>query len=192
MGNNASNVVVGKPLATGGILVAPLGTPLPVDDTEPLDAAFQPVGYVADAGLEKDEKREADTIKAWGGDTIAAIQKSYGVEWKFGLAEYLSVVAQRALYGDANVIATPATASVGAKLHVIGTSTPAPHKSWVFEMFHDVQRIRIVVPDAQITDIGDVSFKDAEIAQNPVTLTSFPGPDGAYFHEYADDGKPVV
>ena len=192
MGNNASNVVVGKPLATGGILVAPLGTPLPVDDTEPLDAAFQPVGYVADAGLEKDEKREADTIKAWGGDTIAAIQKSFGVDWAFSFAEFLSVVAQRAMYGDANVIATPATATVGAKLHVIGTSTPAPHKSWVFEMFHDTQRIRIVVPDAQITAVDKVSFKDADIAANPITLTSFPDTNGAYFHEYADDGKPLA
>ena len=39
MANSINNVVVGKPLVTGGISVAPLGTVLPTDATTALDAS---------------------------------------------------------------------------------------------------------------------------------------------------------
>lgn len=189
MANDKGNVVVGKPLATGGVLTAPVGTALPTDEIVSLNAAFKAVGYIADDGVTKGESRDSDTIQAWGGDTIAAIQKSYGVEWKFKLAEFLNDIAQKAIYGDTNVTVTAATVSTGKKMHIVGTSTPAPHRSWVFEIRGDVSKIRIVVPDAQVSDTGDVTFKDDELAANDLTLTSFPDSTGAYFHVYTDDGR---
>jgi hypothetical protein len=191
MANDKGNAVVGKPLATGGVLVAPVGTALPTDETTALNVAFKAVGYIADDGVTKTESRDSDTIKAWGGDTIAALQKSFGVEWKFKLAEFLNDVVQKAVYGAANVTITAATASTGKKMHVIGTSSTPPHNTWVFEIRSDVASIRIVVPDAVISDTGDVTFKDDELAVNDVTLTSFPDASGAYFHVYTNDGRPT-
>lgn len=192
MANDAGQVVVGKPLATGGILVAPVGTPLPADESETLDAAFKPVGYIANDGVTKTENRESDTIAAWGGDTIAVTQTAYGVQWKFKMAEFLSAIAQRTVYGDANVEVTEATPTVGKKMHVMGKSTPAPNLSWIFEIFAGIKRVRIVVSDAQITETGDVTFKDDDIAVNDATLTSFPDADGNYFHQYSNDGRPAA
>lgn len=191
MANDKGNVVVGKPLATGGVLVAPVTTTLPTDETTALNASFKPVGYIADDGVTKTENRDSDTIQAWGGDTIAAIQKAYGVEWKFKLAELLSSVAQTAIYGASNVVATPAGASAGAKLTVKGTSATPPHNAWVFEITDGIKKVRIVVPDAQISDVGDVTFKDDDIAANDITLTSFPDANGVYFYIYSNDGRPT-
>lgn len=191
MANDKGNVVVGKPAVTGGVLCAPLGTALPTDETTALAAAYKPVGYIADDGVTKTENRDSDTIQAGGGDTIAAIQKSYGVEWKFKLAELLNSVAQTAIYGASNVTATAATSTSGAKLAVKGTSATAPHNVWVFEITDGVKKIRIVVPDAQVSDVGDVTFKDDDIAANDVTLTSFPDSTGGYFYQYSNDGRPT-
>ena len=51
MSNNALNVSAGKPMLTGAIWTAPLGTALPTSTTEALDAAFKCLGYCSDDGL---------------------------------------------------------------------------------------------------------------------------------------------
>ncbi len=50
MGNDAKNVSVGKPLATGAIFVAPIGTTAPTDAKTALNEAFKCVGYVSEDG----------------------------------------------------------------------------------------------------------------------------------------------
>ena len=192
MANDVNNVVVGKPLSTGGILVAPVGTALPSDESSVLDVAYKPVGYLSSDGATKSENRTSTVIHAWGGDTIAALQTAFGVQWKFKMAEFLNAVVQRALYGDANVLTTPATSTSGNKMHIIGKSTPCPRLTWIIEVVYEEKHIRIVIPDAQITTVGDQTYKDDDIAAADVTLESFPGVDGAYFHTYTNDGHTTV
>lgn len=192
MANNAGNVVVGKPALAGGVLVAPVGSTLPTDEAAALDAAFVASGYATDDGVSRTEDRNNDTVTGWGGDTIAAIQKSLGVTFKFSFAEYLNALTQKSIYGDANVTATAATTSSGAKLAIQVTSAPAPHKAWVFEIVSGVKKVRIVLPDAQVTDTDDVSYKDDEIAARGVTLTCFPDSSGVYVYEYTNDGVKAV
>jgi len=189
MANSINNVVVGKPLVTGGIWVAPLGTVLPTDATTALDAAFVSVGYVTDNGVTKSEKRNTGTIAAWGGDTIAATKKGMDVTIKLAMAELLNKVVQGLIYGDANVVATPATTTKGNLLKVTGTSAPTPRKVWVIQVFSDAATVRLVLPIAKVMDVGDTAFKDDAIAAAEATLQAFPDASGAYFYEYSDDGQ---
>lgn len=188
MANNAKNAVVGKPLASGGILIAPIGTALPTDETTVLNVAFVSPGYMTDSGVSRSEKRDTDTKYAWGGDTLVVLQKSYGATAKFGFAEYLNPIAAKAIYGDANVTTTAATSTVGAKMAVKGTAAQSPHREWVIEMLSGIAKIRVVFPDAQITELEDVEFKDDDISARGVTLTLFPDANGVYFYEYSEDG----
>ncbi|QDG88867.1 phage tail protein [Pseudarthrobacter sp. NIBRBAC000502770] len=189
MTNSVNNVVVGKPLVTGGISVAPLGTVLPTDATTALDPAYTPVGYVTDNGVTKSEKRNTGTIAAWGGDTIAATKKGMDVTIKLAMAELLNKIVQGLIYGDANVVATPATATKGNLLKVTGTSAPTPRKVWVIEVFSDQAKVRVVFPIAKVMDVGDTTFKDDAIAAADATLQAFPDATGAYFYQYSDDGQ---
>lgn len=189
MTNNAKNAVVGKPLASGGVLIAPLGTALPTNETTAPNVAFVSPGYMTDSGVARSEKRETDTKFAWGGDTLVVLQKSYGATAKFGFAEYLNPVAAKAIYGDSNVTVTPATSSAGNKMSVKGTSAQSPHRSWIIEMLSGVAKVRVVFPDAQITELDDVEFKDDDISARGVTLTLFPDSSGNYFYDYSDDGQ---
>jgi hypothetical protein len=300
MANSITNVVVGKPLVTGGVLTAPVGTVLPSDPLSALNAAFKAVGYITDAGVTKSEKRNTGTINAWGGDTIAATAKGYDVTIKLDLAEFLNAITQGLIYGTANVVATPAVAAIaspvlsspttattggtlsaatryykatytnaagetvgsnevsvtstgstsantftigaaptgatgtkiyvsttagaevlldtllttpttytdngsktpgaatvptvgstgskGNQLKVTATSQPTPHNSWVFEIIADARKVRLVVPDGKVMDIGDTVFKDDQVAAASLTLQCFPDATGAYYYVYTDDG----
>lgn len=191
MANSITNVVVGKPLVTGGVLVAPKGSTLPTTASTALDAAFKAVGYITDAGVVKSEKRNTGTINAWGGDTIAATSKGYDVTIKLDLAEFLNSVTQGLIYGTANVLSTPATVSSGNLLKVTATSAPTPHNAWVFEIINDVKKVRLVVPDGKVMDTGDTTFKDDAIAAAALTLQCFPDSTGAYYYVYTDDGQHI-
>lgn len=298
MANSITNVVVGKPLVTGGVLTAPVGTALPTDPLAALNAAFKAVGYITDAGVTKSEKRNTGTINAWGGDTIAATAKGYDVTIKLDLAEFLNSVTQSLIYGTANVVSTAAVAAIGTpvltlgttsttggtlpagatfwkltainaagetvgsnevtatltgstssqplswpaitgstgfklyrgtvagaentlvatlglvtsytdigaagtagtvpvtgstgskgnQLKVTATSQPTPHNAWVFEIVADARKVRLVVPDGKVMDIGDTVFKDDQIAAASLTLQCFPDSSGAYYYVYTDDG----
>lgn len=191
MTNNAKNVVVGKPLVSGGILLAPVGTALPTTEAAVLNALFKSVGYLSDNGLGRQEKIGTAQHFAWGGDLISITQKSKMVTAKFELAEYLNPLTQKAIYGNANVTVTAATISAGNKMAIVSTSAPCPENAWVIEQISGAARGRMVFPDAQITDLDDVSYKDDDMAVRGVTLTLFPDSTGAYFYEYWDDGQHI-
>lgn len=189
MATVASNAVVGKPKVSGGILVAPVGTALPTTEAATLNAAFKAFGYVTEDGVTRTESRDTDTIKAWGGDTIAIVSTGSEVTVQFGLAEYLNPISQQIVYGASNVVSTPATVSAGTKLAITGKlSTDAPRNAYVIEMFSGPAVGRLVFPIGQVTETEDVVYKDDELAARGVTLTLFPDSAGNYFYEYWDDG----
>lgn len=122
MPNSVNNVVVGKPLVTGGALVAPKGTALPGTALNKLAAAYLAVGYLTDSGVVKSEKRNTGVVTAWGGDTIAVTKKGFEVQIKVGLAEYLNPVVKRIVYGDSNVSTLAPVAGLPAPVVTLGTT----------------------------------------------------------------------
>jgi hypothetical protein len=189
MANNAGKVFVGKPLVSGGIFAAPVGSTLPTDATTALDAAFLPVGYITQAGLTKTIKRDTATIYAWGGDIIAVPQKTFSEDFKFQMAEYLNPVPAGVIFGEDNVTSTTTTGT--DTLAITVTSEDAVHHAYVFEMKQGEGRVRIAVPDAVISATGDVVFKDDDVAFQEITITAFT--DGtAFSYEYATSPTPAT
>ena len=77
MSNDASNVSVGKPLASGAIFVAPSGTTAPTDAKTALAATFKCVGYISEDGVTKCHQDGYHTNKSLGwccGEHRAEIQ----------------------------------------------------------------------------------------------------------------------
>lgn len=188
MANNVKQVMAGKPLATGGALVAPIGTALPTDETTALNAAFLPVGYLGDSGVEMTPNRSTDTKKAWGGDTVLVLQTEFGVEVKLTLIESLNVNAAKAAFGAANVTSTANTSSSGTKLAVKINAIELDHNEWVIELKNGVKRARVVLPDAQVTKVDTIPFKDDDSVAYPCTITCFPDASGNYGYVYTNDG----
>ena len=188
MPNLVKNVVAGKPKATGGVLSGPLGTTPPTDAVTELAVAMNALGYISDEGVEETVGADTEKIKAWGGDTIKVLQTEHSVTYTFTFVEFLSEYVNREIYGDANVDVTPATESTGTQLEVRVKSDTLPHKVWCFEVRDGDAKVRIWLPDGQITERGDTTYADNSIAAYQVTLEAFPDSNGVKAYKFTDDG----
>lgn len=189
MPNMVQNVVAGKPLATGGVLTGPIGSVLPTDVTTAPAVGIVAVGYISDDGVSETMNRDTDKIKAWGGDVVKIVQTEHSVTYEYTMIEYLSELVNREVYGEANVVATPATASTGNQLAVKVTADQLPHAVRILEIKDGDARVRIVLPDSQITEVGDITYQDGALIAYPVTVEAFPDANGVKAYKYSDDGK---
>lgn len=191
--SNTANVLAGKPLATGGILVAEVGATAPTNATTALDAAFKAAGYVGEDGLTETTDRSTEKIKAWGGDSVKIVQTDFAVTYQFTFIETLNSDVLKTVYGDANVTTTPADATKGTLHTVKVNSEELPAKAFVFEMKDGNARIRIHVPEGKITELGEITYSDAEVIGYTVTVEAMPNATlGANAVKYLDDGKPTA
>lgn len=187
--NSASNVVSGKPLATGGILRGAVGSTLPTDASTALDAAFKALGYVGEDGVTETQDRSTDKIKAWGGDTVKIVQTEHSLTYKFTLIETLNAEVLKAVHGDSNVTTTDATTTKGTLHAVLITGEELGHAAYVVEVKDGDARVRIVISDGQITEVGDITYSDEEVIGYEVTVECFPDENGVKAKKFLDDGK---
>lgn len=172
---NASNVSVGKPMVIGGVYGAPAGTKAPTDAKTELDAAFVNLGYVSEDGVTNSVETDTEEIKAWGGDTVLTVQTSRTETFTFTFIESLNENVLKQVYGEKNV-------ADGAVKH---NSLPRGRNVYVFEILLTGDKIkRIVVPNSEITEVGDIVYADGEAIGYEVTLSAFPDSDGNTVYEY--------
>jgi hypothetical protein len=182
--NNADNVTYGKPKVGGSIFVAPVGTALPTDATTALDAAFKNAGYCSDDGLENEYKIDTDTVKAWGGNVVLNVDKGREDNFSFTMIESLRPDALKMVFGDDNVTGELAS---GIKLDV-NASDLVPH-SYVFELIAKGGILhRIVVPNATLSDLDKITYKDDDAVGFNVTLTASADKSGNTHYEYYSKG----
>ena len=183
-----ANVIQGKPLTTGGVLRGAVGTALPTDASTAPASGFKALGYVGDAGLTEQIGRTTNKIRAWGGDVVKVTQSEFSVTYTFTLYEALNDEVQKAVYGDDNVTTTPATTTAGTLRSVKINDEVNAHAPWIFDMKDGKAKIRIVVPDGQITEVGDVTYDDGGVIGYAVTLEAFKDTSGNQAYHYLDDG----
>lgn len=172
---NAKNVSVGKPMAIGGVFVAPAGTTLPTDAKTKLAEAFVNLGYINEDGITNSVETDSESIKAWGGDTVLTVQTSREETFTFTLIESLNEYVLKQVYGAKNVEAgTVKHNGLSRGRHV-----------YVFEILLTGNKVkRIVVPNSEITEVGETVYKDGEPIGYEVTLSAFPDEAGNTAYEY--------
>lgn len=180
MANTAANVLVGFPLTTGGVLAGPLGTTLPTDATTAPDPGFIAAGYISEDGVTQTIDSDTEDIVAWGGDIVRVINTTHALSYQFSFLETNEAVLSE-VYGEANVTGS------GADLSVAINSTPLPHRSYLLEVLDGDRRVRIVIPDGQITERGEVVYVHTDAVKYEVTVTAYPDATGnkAYIYTAA-------
>ena len=184
--SNAQNVTAGKPKVGGAIFRAPLGTTVPTSATASLDAAFKQLGYVTEDGVTNSNSPSSENVKAWGGDIVMSSQTEKPDTFQFSLMEATNVEVLKAVYGDANVSVNATT----GEITVHANSVQQPNCEWVIDMvLNNGGAKRIVRPDAGVSAVGDIVYKDGGAVTYNTTISALPDGEGSTHHEYI---KPVI
>lgn len=178
--NNAQNVTAGKPKVGGAIYRAPLGTTCPTSATEALDAAFVNVGYISEDGLVNSNSATSENIKAWGGDIVLTTLTEKPDTFQFTLLEAMNPEVLKAVYGDANV-----TVDGSGDITVHANSSQQPDCAWVVDMaLKDNTLKRIVIPDAGVSSVGDITYADGSAVGYQTTISAMPDENADTHLEY--------
>ena len=170
MATVAANVNVA---VTGGVYYGPVGTALPTATATALNVAFVEVGYLSEDGITQAVGTSTEDIKAWQlAAVVRTVETEHTLTYAFTLLETnpntLSLVA------GGNYAAGVAQLKPGAM----------PHKAYVFDILDGTSKVRIVVPDGQITEVGDVTFANGEAIMYPLTVTCMADSSGVKSYTY--------
>ena len=155
---NTLQLVAPSPRITGSVMRAPLGTALPTSSFATIDPAFIDLGYTDENGLKQKENRTNTDQFAWGGDLVGTLQEKYSRDQSFTLLQFINQDVLATAYGIANTTSIPATGTNGVEIAVKLNANLLDTLTWVFDGFYLNRLVRIVLPIARVTQIGDVDL----------------------------------
>lgn len=173
---------------TGAVAIAPIGTAAPTDARTALGGTWVSGGYIDENGIALSISKSFTTIKDWAMSVVRKALTDFDGTIALSFLQVDEFAAQRVL-GTANVAKTAASASHGEQLTLSVGPDVAGAESWCFSMKDGNRRVRVYVPNGQITEIsGDVSFTPGAANIWPCTLSCYDDGTGHSIYVFYDDG----
>lgn len=182
MANTTANVSQAKPNTAGAIHVAPIASvqTLPASTSDALDATiYKCLGYITDEGLKNNDTVNPEKVKAWGGDVVLITKNGKEDTFAFSLMESKNANTLKFIYGENNVTIS------NDEIHVQSKDIGPDEYVVVIDMIlRGGTAKRIVIPDGQVQELGEVSYVDNDAIKYPVTISAMQDSTGTSHHEY--------
>lgn len=176
--NNAANVSAGKGVKGGYIYSAPVGTTLPTDIETPLDPAFKCLGFISEDGYVETLEEDSEDIVDMNGDLMDSSNSNRVESAQFTLAEIKAETLKRQ-YGENNVT------DEDGMISVKHNSDSHPTFCYALELvLKNGRRWRKVVPQAQSSELDDLTIASSELCQRALTMKYLTDEDGNTCYDY--------
>lgn len=173
---------------TGAVAVAPLGTTAPADARTALPSTWESGGYIDENGIALGISKSFTAIKDWAQSVVRKALTDFDGTISLSFLQVDQFAAERIL-GEDNVTVTAATQTAGQNIKMGIGAQVAPAESWCFSMKDGERRVRVYIPNGQITEIsGDVSFTPGAANVWPCTLSCYDDGTGHSIYVIYDDG----
>lgn len=181
--NDTKNVSVGKGVKGGYLFSAPVGTTLPTTfstTAKDLDEAFVNLGYVSDDGVSNEIDSDSEDFQDLNGDTIEVSSSSYTETMVFTLVEQKKdTLAEE--YGHDNVT------DEGGLITAKHNSLAKERRSYVLLiLLKDGRRQTTVIPEGQVTEVGEKQYASSELVGRELTVTCYPDKNGDCVIDYIE------
>lgn len=167
--NSSANVTTGKGVAGGYIFSAPYvqataESLVSASSLTDLSSAFVCLGHITADGIVDTESKSTSTENDMNGDPIITTSSDRTENVRFTLAER-SEAALKEVYGHGNV---SVSSGFGTILH---NNADRDHRIYVAELIKkDGNRLRQIIPDGQVTEIGDLTANSTNILAREITI----------------------
>lgn len=163
--------------ANGGGWVAAVGTPAPASPLEQPIAPWEPLGAISDDGLVYGFDEDSQQFTPWGLTSPFRTTITQSIRtFQLTLWETARVAVQSVMYRLPAGELEPGEEGV---THFAETASPIPDRRawWFLVMDGDTAR-GFYVPQGEVSDRSDVTFKQDEMSGYQITVTAYPDDAG--------------
>lgn len=155
---------------TGGVAFAPTATAAPIDATTALAVDWLQVGYISDDGVVETRERSTSNIVAWqNADVVRTVTTESSISVQFTAIE-TNPNSIQLYYGSA---VDTADGSVD-----IVPADSGGRRSIVVDYVDGDKFVRLYLPEAEVTEVGDLTLASGDPVGYDVTLTGYPSSAG--------------
>lgn len=178
--NNTANVSAGKGVKGGYIYSAPVGTALPTDIETKLDNAFKVLGFISEDGITISVEEDSSDLVDMNGDVMDSTYSNRAETLAFTLAEIKAGTFKQE-HGSLNVT------DENGLITIKHNGDNHESNSYVFELLlKDGRRWRMVVPNAKLSELGDLTISSSELCQREITLKCAVDTAGNTIYDYIE------
>lgn len=163
--------------ANGGAWVAATGTPAPTSPLEQPVSPWEPLGAISDDGLVYGFDEDNEEFTPWGlTSPFRTVVTSSVRTFQVTLWETARVAVQSVMY---RIPAADLAPDTGGLTTFAETASPQPdRRAWWFLVMDGSTAKGFYVPQGEISDRSDVTFKQDEMSGYEITVTAYPDDAG--------------